>query len=96
MLVVIVEFRLKPGSRDRFIDRVRRQASDSLRNESGCHVFDICLDPTRENKVLLYEVYTDEAAFEAHLASAHFRDFEDDVGDWVRTKKIDRLTRIEA
>ena len=96
MFVVFVELTLRPESRDRFIERVRQQARDSLREEKDCHVFDICVDPLRRNRVVLYEIYTNEAAFADHLASSHFRDFERDTETLVSTKKIDRLTRLEA
>lgn len=94
MYVVIVEFSLIPRHIEDFVARVRQQAADSLAREAGCHVFDVCLDPGRENYVLLYEVYDDRAAFEAHLASAHFLDFDATVSGWVRDKQLRLLEKI--
>ncbi len=94
MYVVIVEFTLGSEHIDDFVARVRQQAADSLEREAGCHVFDVCLDPARENYVLLYEVYDDRAAFETHLASAHFLDFDATVGDWVKDKRVTPLERL--
>ena len=56
MYVVIVEFTIRPEHAAAFKQRVIQQAEDSLAREAGCHVFDVCLDPARENFVLLYEV----------------------------------------
>jgi quinol monooxygenase YgiN len=47
-----------------------------------------------EDRLLLYEVYTDSSAFDAHLASAHFHDFNSAVRDWVSEKQISTYLRI--
>jgi autoinducer 2-degrading protein len=98
MYVVIVEFTIREEFAQRFRDRVRQQARDALEGEAECHVFDVCVDPRRADFVLLYEVYTDRAAFDAHLASAHFIDFDETVRDWISDKQVadfDRLTSAE-
>ena len=94
MYVVLVEFTLHPEHAQAFIERVRQQARDSLREESECHVFDVCIDPEREDFVLLYEIYTDRNAFEVHLESAHFHDFDAAVKDWVSDKKVRIYNRL--
>jgi len=40
-----------------------------------CRQFDVCVSASHSNGVFLYEVYDSKAAFDAHLASAHFRQF---------------------
>ena len=94
MYVVLVEFNLQPQHFENFKNRVQRQARDSLTLETDCHVFDVCISAERDNYVLLYEVYTDRAAFDAHLASAHFHDFDASVRDWVADKKVTLLERV--
>jgi len=94
MFVVIVEFTLHPGCAAAFRERVLQQARESLELEADCVVFDVCTDPEREGFVLLYEVYKDEAAFEAHLASAHFADFNATVTPWVSDRKLLRYRRL--
>ena len=88
MYVVLVEFTLHREHAAAFRQRVQQQARDSLREESECHLFDVCVDPGRDDFVLLYEIYTDREAFEVHLASAHFLDFDNAVRDWVSDKKV--------
>ena len=94
MFVVLVEFEAKAAFIDRFRDRVRRQARDSLSLEPECELFDVCVDPSNPCRVLLYEVYQDEAAFERHLQSEHFLDFDRSVRDWIDSKTFTRLERI--
>jgi len=93
MYVVIVEFTTHAEHFNDFLRRVNQQAKDSLELEAGCHVFDVCVDPARDNYVFLYEVYAHRGAFEAHLESSHFRDFDATVSDWVRNKKVAFLER---
>ena len=94
MYVVLVEFTLYPQHAEAFRRRVRQQALDSLRQERHCHVFDVCVDPERDNFVLLYEVYADRKAFETHLESAHFLDFDNAVREWVSDKKVATYERL--
>lgn len=95
MYVVVVEFVTHTSRMPAFVERVRQQARDSLREEAGCHVFDVCLNHDRADFVLLYEVYTDRAAFDAHLASAHFRAFDADVRDWIEDKRVRTYERLK-
>jgi quinol monooxygenase YgiN len=94
MYVVVVEFTIKPEFAGRFRERVQQQARDSLELESECHVFDVCIDPAQDEFVLLYEVYSERGAFEAHLESAHFIDFDNRVRDWVESKQVACYARI--
>jgi len=94
MYVVIVELIIETAYINDFRERVRQQARDSQAVEADCHLFDVCIDPERPERVLLYEVYSDAAAFDTHLASAHFIDFDTCVRDWVHDKKVARWEKI--
>ena len=94
MFVVIVEFTIRDEAIEAFHHRVVQQARDSLDKEAGCHVFDVLIDPKKREKILLYEVYRSPRAFELHLASAHFADFDAAVRDWIIAKSITRYTRL--
>jgi len=88
MFVVTVTFEVKPGSEADFLARVLRQARDSLEREAECECFDVCTDAARPGAVFLYEIYRDAAAFQAHLESAHFKDFDLEVRDWLADKQV--------
>ena len=75
MFAVLVDFRIDPIHADAFAGRVQQQASDSLRLEQGCHVFDVCRNGRKGEQIFLYEIYEDEAAFDLHLQSDHFQGF---------------------
>jgi len=94
MYVVVVEFTLYRGHAAEFRERVLQQARDSLSLEPECRVFDVCVDPAREDFVLLYEVYATPEAFDAHLASAHFADFNATVTPWISNRKLACYERL--
>lgn len=94
MYVVIVEFSIHAQHSKAFLARVRQQAEDSLNREADCHVFDVCVNPDQDGRVLLYEVYSDREAFEAHLQSDHFHEFDHSVRDWVEGKKVSVYNRL--
>jgi len=54
--------------------------------EEGCHRFDVCLGA--DGEVFLYELYADAAAFDLHLRSAHFRDFDRIACEMIKEKSI--------
>ena len=96
MFVVVVEFTVQTEFIDRFLERVMQQARDSLKLEVDCHVFDVCICTKRENLVFLYEIYSDKTAFDAHLASAHFREFSNTVQEWVGDRQLSTFERLQA
>src|SRR5215212_7121531 len=75
MFVVTVEFTLDPAQRDAFMPLMLENAARSCEDEPGCRQFDVCTDPARPDRVFLYELYDDAAAFDAHLAAPHYRAF---------------------
>jgi quinol monooxygenase YgiN len=78
-----------------FMDAMHRQARNSLDVEKDCRRFDICVDPGDNRRVFLYEVYKDKAAFDAHLKTDHFRDFDQRVKNWLVSKKVECWGRLE-
>ncbi|MGC8101690.1 putative quinol monooxygenase [Metapseudomonas otitidis] len=72
MYCLLLKTQLKPGSLEAFMEAMRINAAASVRDEPGCLVFDVLRDRSDPDQVWLYEVYTDEAAFEAHMRTPHF------------------------
>ena len=89
---VCVTFRIEPGHDAAFGRLVAAQARASL-EEPGCRVFDVWCDPARPEEVFLYEIYDDAAAFDAHLATAHFRSFDAETRGMVAAKTVVTWTR---
>lgn len=96
MHVVVVEFVIEPERAEAFRARILQQAKDSVEREERCRSFDVCVDPERENRFILYEVYDTPEDFEAHLETPHFKAFNAEVGPWILEKRFDRVTRLAS
>jgi autoinducer 2-degrading protein len=71
---LVVNIRIKPESVDAFMQRLKENAS-AARKEPGCRQFDVLDDPKDKTKVMLYEVYDVDQAFETHQQSPHFKTY---------------------
>jgi quinol monooxygenase YgiN len=88
MFVVVVFFEAKPEHVSDFKSAILENAAASVRDEPGCRQFDVAQDPARAERFFLYEIYDDEAAFKAHIASPHFKSFDAASQAWVADKKV--------
>ena len=88
--IIIVDFRLKPGAREAFRLLIDDNARAAVRDEPGCRRFDVVEPRGEPERVLLYEIYDDEAAFDAHCRTAHFIQFDAQSAPLVEEKKVIR------
>ena len=72
MFSLTVQLEVRPGDRDEFLAAITTNAEASVRDEPGCHRFDVSAVEGDENRFVLYELYADAEAFEAHKRAPHF------------------------
>ena len=72
MFALVVRIVCPPEHRDRFLGAIGEQAAASLEREPGCLRFDVCEVEDDPTGFVLYEVYADSAAYEAHGQTEHF------------------------
>ena len=94
MKVLIVEFHILSAHVQAFQDAIVTNARASLASESGCRQFDVCLDASDPTRFMLYELYDDDAAVQAHLQSAHFLQMNASTAEWVSAKTVWCCERI--
>jgi autoinducer 2-degrading protein len=73
-LVLQVTIRIKAENVNNFMDQVLENAR-AARSERGCRQFEVLVDPEDKTKVMLFEVYDDQKAFEAHQAGDAFKKY---------------------
>jgi quinol monooxygenase YgiN len=73
-LILAVNIRIKPENIDAFMAMVLANAREA-RKEPGCRQFEVLVDPADRTKVMLFEIYDDEKAFEAHQQAPHFKNY---------------------
>lgn len=94
--VIIVDFRLRPGSRDAFRRLIDENAVASARGEPGCRRFDVLEPAGTPDQIVLYEIYDDRAAFDAHCRTAHFAAFDGASATYVKSKTVTEYTLVCA
>jgi len=72
MLAMWVKVRIKPQLRSEFLKAIEADALGSERDEPGCARFNVLQDARDDSVYYFFEVYTDEAALEAHRAMPHY------------------------
>ena len=92
MYVVVVFLEVKPARIEVFREHMKHWARRVMETEPGCLQFDVNEDPELPGSFLLYEVYTDEAAFKAHGETPQFAEHMQVIKDWLSSRK--RLTYI--
>jgi quinol monooxygenase YgiN len=91
--VLLVDFEVKPGAADEVIRLVSENAKSAVEKEPGCYQFDVLRVPDDPNRLFLYEVYENEAAFEAHRKTAHLEAFLSRARPLFVKTTMTRMTR---
>lgn len=94
MFVVCVTIKVEPDAMAKFLPIMQEQAHNSLTLEAECHQFDVSCAVQGLDEVFLYEVYSNAAAFDAHLETPHFQEFDATVAPLIRSKTIATYTRL--
>ncbi len=94
MFVLVVNLRLKPESVDNFMKRLSDNAREA-RKEPGCKQFDVLVDPSDKTKVMLFEIYSDEKAFEAHQQTPHFKKYLAEAVPLLASRERQVFRRVE-
>ncbi len=94
MRVVLVDIKVAKGRMTEFMALIKAQARNSLARERACLQFDICLSEEDPASVLLYEVYGSAKAFEDHLKTEYFQEFDAVSAPLIAWKSLRFLDRV--
>ena len=95
MMIRMAELQIEPAHLDTYIAILKEEAAASVRLEPGV----ICIYPMfqQENptEVRLLEIYADQAAYEAHLQTPHFKHYKTATLEMVRSLELIDMTAID-
>ena len=89
---LVVNIRIKPENVDKFMQGLLANAREA-RKEPGCRQFEALVDPKDNTRVVLFEVYDDEKAFEAHQATPHFKKYLAEAVPMLASRERQVLTK---
>ena len=94
--VIAVDFTIHAEHLAAFMPLMLENARISRETEPGCRRFDVCRDPAQKERVFLFELYDNRAAFEAHLAAAHFATFDAAVKTMIASKAVHAYELVDG
>ena len=86
--VIIVDFKLRPGTRADFRKLIDVNADTSVRKEPGCRRFDVLEPEGEDDRIVLYEIYDSRADLDAHIATEHYKIFDKASAALVEDKTV--------
>ncbi len=95
-LAVMVSFRLRPGTIERFVRLILASAHASIEREQGCLQFDVIVPEDTADHVVLYELYRTREAFALHVETEHYSVFAKKSTDLVLEKTVHVGRRLDG
>jgi quinol monooxygenase YgiN len=86
--VRLAELEIDPAQMEGFNAAIREEVKTSVRVEPGVLALYAVLEKDHPNRVRVFEMYTDEAAYQKHLQTPHFRKFRDATDKMVKSRKL--------
>jgi (4S)-4-hydroxy-5-phosphonooxypentane-2,3-dione isomerase len=95
MFSLTVQLEVRPEDRAEFLAAITANAEASVHDEPGCHRFDVTVVEGDEHRYVLYELYDDAEAFEAHKRAPHFAAWRQ-VADRVLVSQVNTRGALVA
>jgi len=86
-VAIIAEFTTHPERFEEFLEKMRAHGAAS-RKEAGCLRFDIVIPRKGEHRLMLYELYADQNALDAHIGTDRIQAHRDATADMVAERKL--------
>lgn len=72
--VILVEYAFAENDVDEAIELLSELQAHTLEKEVGCMVYDLLWNEDDHTKIIIYESYVNEAAFNEHINSSYFKE----------------------
>ncbi|RYF09931.1 MAG: antibiotic biosynthesis monooxygenase [Oxalobacteraceae bacterium] len=94
-LVRIADLEIDPAQLPAYQAAVREEMSASIQIEPGVLAINCVAEKEAPNKLHFFEVYADPAAYEAHIASPHFRKYVDVTKSMITSRRLIETVPIQ-
>lgn len=85
---LVVEYNVKPGRMESFVELITTHGRKTLEMEDGCVAFEVMIPKDDDGKVFLYECYKDASAFAEHNKSPLLAATREQYQDILEDRKI--------
>jgi (4S)-4-hydroxy-5-phosphonooxypentane-2,3-dione isomerase len=94
-LVIIAAVEVAPGRRNQVLPLLMEHRARCLRDEPGTFQFEVLSPLDDENRLLIYEIYLDEAAFETHRKGASVTQWRQEAAGMLVNVQVTRCTPVD-
>jgi quinol monooxygenase YgiN len=91
-LALIATMEVAPGRRDELLPLLKAHGARSLKDDAGTLHFEVLVPREDDTKLLIYEVYRDDTAFEAHRNAASIARFRKETAGMFTSINATRCT----
>ena len=95
-LAIIATIDVVPGRRDQFLPLLLAHRARCLKDEPGTLQFEVLVPRDHDSKLLSYEVYQDDAAFEAHRAGPSIAQWREESAEMVGQVQVTRCAIAQS
>jgi len=87
-LVRIAELEIDPAQLSAYREALKEEIATSIRVEPGVLTLYAVALMDHPNQVRIFETYQDQAAYESHLQTSHFKKYKNDTQGMVKSLKL--------
>jgi quinol monooxygenase YgiN len=93
-IVRIAELEIDPVQLDKYTAAVKEEMEISVRTEPGVLGIYSVAEKDNPSKLRFFEIYADEAAYQAHIRSPHFRKYYETTKTMITSRKLIETTPV--
>ena len=93
--VRLAEIDIDPAQREAFISAVKEEMDESVRVEPGVLALYAVAEKDDPSRLRFFEIYADEAAYDRHRQSPHFRKYRATTEPMIRSRTLTETIPIQ-
>jgi quinol monooxygenase YgiN len=93
--VRVADIEVDPEQREAFVSAVTEEMDESIRVEPGVLALYAVAEKGSPSRLRFFEIYADEAAYNAHLESLHFRKYRMATEPMIRSRTLIETVPIQ-
>ena len=93
--VRVADIDVDPDQLEAFTSAVKEEMDESVRVEPGVLAIYAVAEKDAPSRLRFFEIYADEAAYDAHLQSLHFRKYRATTEPMIRSRALTETVPIQ-
>jgi quinol monooxygenase YgiN len=93
-MVRLAKIKVDPSQLEKYNAALKEQMATAVRVEPGVLTYYAVADKSDPANITILEIYADTAAYQAHIATPHFRKYKETVKDMVKSLELVDVTLL--